>query len=72
MRARLPACLPSQGIFIIWGCFLMCIAWFVGISRFVDNRHNIDDILVRGGADTRSDSRVHACMRERVCERIGA
>jgi len=35
-----------QGLVIIWGCFVLCMAWFIGVSRYTDHRHNIDDILV--------------------------
>eukprot|EP00775_Hariotina_reticulata_P007321 gene7321-7533_t len=34
-----------QGLVIIWGCLVMCMAWFIGVSRYTDHRHNIDDIL---------------------------
>lgn len=35
-----------QGLFIIWGLGVVAIAWCIGVSRFRDNKHNIDDILV--------------------------
>jgi hypothetical protein len=37
-----------QGLFIVWGLVVLSIAWCIGVTRFMDNRHNIDDILVRG------------------------
>jgi uncharacterized membrane protein YhaH (DUF805 family) len=37
-----------QGLFIVWGLAVLSIAWCIGVTRFRDNRHNIDDILVRG------------------------
>lgn len=36
-----------QGLLLLWLCVVLCIAWWIGVSRFVDHRHNIDDILVR-------------------------
>lgn len=36
-----------QGLFILWGFVVLSIAWCIGVTRFRDNRHNIDDILVR-------------------------
>lgn len=35
-----------QGLFIVWGLAVLSIAWCIGVTRFRDNRHNIDDILV--------------------------
>lgn len=35
-----------QGIFIVWGLAILAVAWCIGVSRYRDNRHNIDDILV--------------------------
>lgn len=35
-----------QGLFIVWGLAVLTIAWCIGVTRFRDNRHNIDDILV--------------------------
>lgn len=35
-----------QGLFIVWGLTVVSIAWCIGVTRFRDNRHNIDDILV--------------------------
>lgn len=42
-RRFLGECL--QGLFIVWGLAVLTIAWCVGVTRFRDNRHNIDDIL---------------------------
>jgi uncharacterized membrane protein YhaH (DUF805 family) len=36
-----------QGLFIVWGLAVLSIAWCIAVTRFRDNRHNIDDILVR-------------------------
>ncbi|KAF8057151.1 PIG-K [Scenedesmus sp. PABB004] len=35
----------AQGLFIVWACTVLSIAWWVGVSRYTDHRHNIDDIL---------------------------
>lgn len=35
-----------QGLLLLWLCVVLCIAWWIGVSRFTDHRHNIDDILV--------------------------
>jgi hypothetical protein len=37
----------AQGLFLVWGLALLAVAWCIGVSRYRDNRHNIDDILVR-------------------------
>eukprot|EP00878_Enallax_costatus_P013785 GHUV01014417.1.p1 GENE.GHUV01014417.1~~GHUV01014417.1.p1 ORF type:complete len:370 (+),score=88.65 GHUV01014417.1:1172-2281(+) len=34
-----------QGLLLLWLCVVLCIAWWIGVSRFTDHRHNIDDIL---------------------------
>lgn len=38
-----------QALFIVWGLAVLSIAWCIGVTRFRDNRHNIDDILVSCG-----------------------
>lgn len=34
-----------QGLLMVWGFTVLCIAWWIGVSRYTDHRHNIDDIL---------------------------
>lgn len=39
-----------QGLLLLWMCVVLCIAWWIGVSRYTDHRHNIDDILVSSGS----------------------
>jgi len=56
--ARDSRCLPRvlkqvlQGLVMLWGLLVLVMAWFIGVSRYTDHRHNIDDILVSAGGCT--------------------
>ena len=61
-----------QGLFIVWGLAVLSIAWCIGVTRFRDNRHNIDDILVSqdlrvGGGNQRETEAVAAECALALC-----